>query len=324
MANYQLQVSDGAKGKGLPHANYIARVGEYTKKADELAWVESGNMPKWAAHNPSRFWQAADDFERANGKSYREIQVSLPRELESDQHVELVRDFVQKGIGGRHAYTWAIHNAIGIDGDPHPHAHIMFSKRLLDGIERDPKQYFKRYNAKKPELGGHRKNALSKLDASQQLIATRERWANIQKTHLEQYGHADRVDHRSYAARGLNIVPEQKLGWQNRNNPEAVAQLKQARADSLSHRQNELALNRIDWRGLYANAQILLFARFKSSDQASSDAMEKFKRNLDMKLAVQKQMDTSPKPFAEKLTVQPEPSPVTINNPPDQSKGIDR
>ena len=33
----------------------------------------------------------------------------------------------------------------------------MFNERKLDGIERDPDQYFKRFNSKNPERGGCQK-----------------------------------------------------------------------------------------------------------------------------------------------------------------------
>ncbi len=49
-------------------------------------------MPKLGADNPSHFWQAADQFERANGSTYREIEIALPRELTPDQRIELVQD----------------------------------------------------------------------------------------------------------------------------------------------------------------------------------------------------------------------------------------
>ncbi len=54
-------------------------------------------MPAWAAHNPSEFWKAADAFERANGCTYREIEIALPRELNPAQRLELVRAFVSPG-----------------------------------------------------------------------------------------------------------------------------------------------------------------------------------------------------------------------------------
>ena len=44
-----------------------------------------------------------------------------------------------------------------MDGKEQPHCHLMFSERLLDGIERDPDQFFKRFNSKDPSKGGAKK-----------------------------------------------------------------------------------------------------------------------------------------------------------------------
>jgi hypothetical protein len=64
----------------LSHADYISREGKYAREKDsDLEHKESGNMPAWAAHKPSEFWKA-DTFERANGCTYREIEIALPRE----------------------------------------------------------------------------------------------------------------------------------------------------------------------------------------------------------------------------------------------------
>ncbi|MGK3681354.1 hypothetical protein ACSLOD_28105, partial [Escherichia coli] len=42
---------------------------------------------EWARDNPSHFWQAADQFERANGSTYRELEIALPRELTPEQRL---------------------------------------------------------------------------------------------------------------------------------------------------------------------------------------------------------------------------------------------
>lgn len=159
MASYHLSVKTGGKGSASPHADYISREGKYAREKDsDLEHKESGNMPAWAAHKPTEFWKAADTFERANGCTYREIEIALPRELKPEQRLELVRDFVRQEIGDRHAYQFAIHNPkAAIAGGEQPHAHIMFSERMNDGIDRDPQQYFKRANSKAPERGGAKK-----------------------------------------------------------------------------------------------------------------------------------------------------------------------
>lgn len=216
MASYHLSVKTGVKGNASPHAAYIAREDKYARQQDtDLEHKASGNMPAWAAHKPSEFWKAADTFERANGCTYREIEIALPRELKPEQQIELVRDFIQQEIGDRHAYQFAIHNPkAAIEGGEQPHAHIMFSERLNDGIERDPQQYFKRANSKEPERGGAKKVRFGETptERKEYLIAQRERWATLQNDHLERYQHPDRVDARSLKAQGLERDPERHFG----------------------------------------------------------------------------------------------------------------
>jgi hypothetical protein len=216
MASYHLSVKTGGKGKAAPHADYIAREDKYAREKDnDIEHKESGNMPAWAAHKPSEFWKAADTFERANGCTYREIEIALPREFTPAQRLELVRDFVQQEIGDRHAYQFTIHNPrAAIEGGEQPHAHIMFSERLNDGIERDPQPYFKRANTKNPERGGAKKVRFGETPTERKayLIAQRERWADLQNKHLERYQHIDRVDARSLKAQGIEREPERHFG----------------------------------------------------------------------------------------------------------------
>ena len=124
MATAHLSVKVGKAGKGVPHAEYISRVGKYEKKLDgneQLEATESGNMPLWAQDNPLLFWRAADLYERKNGTVYREHEIALPRELSPEHRAELVRDWVEQELGDRHAYTWAIHNKTALDGGEQPH-----------------------------------------------------------------------------------------------------------------------------------------------------------------------------------------------------------
>lgn len=216
MASYHLSVKVGGKGKALAHAHYIAREDKYARRRDDdLVHVESGNMPNWAAHKPAEFWAAADAHERANGCTYREIEIALPRELDDGQRLALVRDFVSQEIGERHAYQFAIHNPkAAIAGGEQPHAHIMFSERHCDGIDRDPEQYFKRANSKHPERGGAKKVRFGETPTERKAYLTeqRGRWADLQNSYLEKYQHDDRVDARSYKAQGIDRQPERHLG----------------------------------------------------------------------------------------------------------------
>jgi hypothetical protein len=217
VATYHLSLRVGGKGKAGPHYEYIARQGEYSelRSGERLEHVASGNLPKWAEHDPALFWQAADAHERAKGSTYREAEIALPRELSMDERRALVQEWVRQEIGDKHAYSYAIHNPrAAIEKGEQPHAHIMWSERTRDGIERDPQQYFKRANSKNPERGGCKKaNApASRDERKQSLVQLRERWAAMQNRHLERHGHAARVDHRSLKDQGIDRPAEKHLG----------------------------------------------------------------------------------------------------------------
>jgi hypothetical protein len=215
MASYHCTVKAGASSSASAHAAYIERDGKYkTKSRDDLEAVESGNLPSWAERS-SDFWKASDSYERANAKGYREYEVALPREMLPAQRLELVRDFIRQELGDCHAYTFAIHNPrAALEGGEQPHAHIMFSERQRDSIERPEAQYFKRWNAKNPEKGGCKKGDgyKSAEQRKTELVALRERWASLQNGHLEKHGHADRVDHRTLKERGIERMPTEHLG----------------------------------------------------------------------------------------------------------------
>ena len=243
MATYHLTAKIGKKGMGEAHAAYIAREGKYSgsNRYEDLEHTASGNMPKWAEHNPAEFWRAADKNERANGSVYRELEIALPRELTPDQRRELVQEFIDNEIGESHAYQYAIHTPkAALEKGEQPHAHIMYSERIRDGIERDPEQYFKRYNAKNPEKGGAKKfsGGKSANELKAELLEQRERWATLQNAHLEKHGHDSRVDHRSLKDQGINErEPEKHLGGSGVRNTTAKNNLLELRAATVENLQ---------------------------------------------------------------------------------------
>ena len=245
MASYHCSVKVGGKGQASSHAAYIAREGSYAERDgyEDLEATGHGNLPAWAEHEPSLFWTAADRYERANGATYREIEIALPRELNPTQREALVLDFIRQEIGERHAHQWAIHNpGAALAGGEQPHAHLMYSERTVDGIERGAEQYFKRYNGQHPERGGCRKDSAG---TEERLLEIRQRWAEVQNAHLQQQGHAVRVDHRSLADQGIERAPEQHLGGRRVRQlaPDQREALLERRAaeDELQHSQRALA-----------------------------------------------------------------------------------
>ena len=293
MASYHCSVKVGAKGSGGSHSEYISREGKYSKgnarRYEDLDSTGYGNMPAWAEHNPVHFWHAADAYERANGAVYREIEIALPRELSSEQNRALVADFIRQELGDRHAYQWAIHvPRAALDGGKQPHAHIMYSERMIDGIDRDPAQYFKRYNSKAPERGGCRKDSAG---TEERLQATRERWAEVQNTYLERHGHAVRVDPRSLKAQGIDREPEKHLGpkqARSMSQADISVLLERRAAEGQLERANQ-AVSLIDLSSDIAQARAeraeltqavdtsktdirALFAQYKQEEQAKKEA----------------------------------------------------
>ena len=243
MAIGRLSMKVGKAGKAGPHAAYIAREGQYAnrlERGEKLEATEAGNMPAWAQSNPLAFWQAADAYERKNGTTYREMEIALPRELSAAQRIELVREFVRQEIGDRHAYQWALHVPTAADGGEQPHVHLMFSERQVDGIDRDPEQYFKRYNAKAPEKGGARKGygpsagqTLTKAERAAELKELRGRWEAMCNAHLERAGVEQRIDMRSHAERGTGLEPERKQlpsAWRGEGRAQVI-EFRAARAE---------------------------------------------------------------------------------------------
>ena len=197
MAIYHLNVKTGTRIGGQSakaKSDYIEREGKYKADGEELEYKESANMPEWAEDDPQKYWAAADAGERANGRLYREVEFALPRELNERERVEVASSFAKTLTGEeRLPYTLAIHRG-GEDGG-NPHAHLMFSERTHDGIERSAAQWFKRYNAQEPEKGGARKTTSTK--PREWLENTREQWADHANEALDRAGRPERINEAS-------------------------------------------------------------------------------------------------------------------------------
>jgi hypothetical protein len=179
---------------------------------DAALYVESGNMPSWAQEDAASYWDAADLYERANGRLYVSADFALPRDLPERDQIELAREFARELTEHeRLPYTLAIHSGRDEDGHEHnPHAHLMFSERRNDGIERARDQWFRRASRGHPERGGAPKSRT--FHGRDWVEGARERWAEATNKTLERSGRADRVDHRSYGRRGLDRQPGEHYG----------------------------------------------------------------------------------------------------------------
>jgi hypothetical protein len=210
MANFHLSAKTGSRSGGKSagaKSDYINREKKYRRMDDELVRSESGNMPEWVNGNPREYWGAADTFERANGRLYKEVEFSLMREIPLSSQLREIRSFVEECTQGEKLpYTLAIHKGRGMN----PHCHLMISERVNDGIPRSKDLWFKRYNRKTPENGGARKSEALKPKGWLQSI--REKWEFRCNKMLEREGLSERVSCKSLADQGIGREPQIHLG----------------------------------------------------------------------------------------------------------------
>jgi MobA/MobL family len=213
---YHLSFRSGSRAggacAGAAHA-YITRTEEYDDPdRDADVHTESDHMPSWAQDDPHEYWDAADVFERANGRLYLSADFALPRDLDREDQIELAHAFAQELTKDeRLPYTLAIHEGRDADGREHnPHAHLMVSERRNDGIERRREQWFRRANSEHPERGGAPKSRT--FHGRDWMERARGRWAELTNATLERCGRDERVDHRSYERQGVDREPGEHFG----------------------------------------------------------------------------------------------------------------
>lgn len=211
MAIYHLTAKTVSRGSGSAKARseYIDREAKYKNDHEEVLYKASGNMPEWSKES-RQYWEAADTFERGNGRLFKQLEFAIPKELKPEEQKELVQAYVDTLTttkDGKLPYSYALHK--GHDKE-NPHCHLMLSERPLDGHERTAETWFKRANNKEPEKGGAKKT--TSLMPKEWLENARESWSLQANKALERAGHEERIDHRSLEAQGIDREPTKHRG----------------------------------------------------------------------------------------------------------------
>lgn len=139
--------------------------------------------------------EVAEVAERAaaarKGRVCERFIIALPVEASAEQRVALVRAFCEAITHGKAGYVAAIHDKAGNDiGNPHAHI-AAFDRHEKTGGRGRPRSV----------IGMARKNAVETAAA---------RWADIHNRLMSSWGYGpnSHIDHRSFAARGIDRVPE--------------------------------------------------------------------------------------------------------------------
>lgn len=184
MAIYRLNTSNGRVGSASPHANYIMGEGEYKYKQNEIIY-QAHHMPNDLT--PHEFWKLADDNEPVNGRTYREFKLTLPHEFTKEENIELLNEFIKKELGNDYYYSVVIHDKESSEkGINNVHAHLMFSERKIDEIERKPEKFFRKFCHTNPAKGGAKKEP--SWTKREKLLEIRKDWEDILNQRLEEKG----------------------------------------------------------------------------------------------------------------------------------------
>jgi len=178
------KLKDEIKEKIFDYARRSKGVVESTILAPEGA-------PDWA-HDSSKLWNAVEAGEkRKDAQLAREFILAVPPELAAEAQFQTAADWAQTHLvdSGMVAEVSLHHTRTG----KNPHVHILCTMRKLDGDKFSPKK-------------------ATEWNDVGLLVKQRESWAAAVNTALEKAGRDERVDHRSLKDRGIDRVPEPKIG----------------------------------------------------------------------------------------------------------------
>lgn len=171
------------------HDQRLDKTFDYRKKsvAESRIMLPEG-APEWAA-NRARLWNAVEASERrVDSQLARELEIALPRELSPEQQRECLEGYLQRHCVDRGMVAdYAIHR----EDAGNPHAHVLLTLRGLEGEGLGPKR--RDWNDK------------------QLLLEWRHAWELAANAALERAGVDERIDHRSYAERGVTLEPAPKI-----------------------------------------------------------------------------------------------------------------
>ncbi len=175
-------------------------------------------------HAPKKFsqrsvlWNSVEEIEKSgNAQLAREVEVSLPRELDREQQIRLVRDYVEAGfVSAGMCADFSIHDR----QDGNPHAHIMLTVRPLEtsgewGVK-CRKEYIldKDGNRIKKADGKYKSRRADTTDWNDKGKAEewRKLWADYVNRSLAERGIRAKVDHRFHKRQGIEKIPSVHMG----------------------------------------------------------------------------------------------------------------
>ena len=195
------------------------RTHDYTRKGGIIHTeiILPANAPREFSDRAA-LWNSVEMSEKAaNAQLAREVEVALPNELNREEQLKLVREFVKDTfVDAGMCADIAVHDK----GDGNPHAHIMLTLRPINPDGTWGAKCRKVYeldadgNRIPDGKGGWKNRRENTTDWNDKGNAEKWRasWAAHLNKALELKGVSARVDHRSYKRQGVDKIPSIHMG----------------------------------------------------------------------------------------------------------------
>ena len=186
------RVSAGTKDSAIDRLRYIARTNRYAGRGDTVRHIRHSQHADMGLRSPGEdYWREADSPRmRTNGRLLFTIEIAIPRAFDPKIRLALywsLFDWYRRISTGRRdksnmPCTFAIHEGIRKDDYltgrlPNPHAHILLSASINDGVQRSSQIWFRRANSKKPEDSGAPRSQY--IGTKRWLLLLRRLWARV-------------------------------------------------------------------------------------------------------------------------------------------------
>ena len=266
MAIYHLhaKVIQRSKGENVIAASAYRRAAKLRDHKEEKAFdftakkdviysdlMVPDNAPAWVqalavlqTENPSeaaeQLWNALEAVEkRKDAQLGREIEFALPIELTQAQSIALAGEFIRDQLVSQGMIAdWSVHWDTG-----NPHVHVLLTMRVLT------------------EAGFGRRAI--EWNNKALLQTWREQWAEYANYHLHLHQHNVRIDHRSYEAQGIDLIPGIHQG--------GGARAKAGRGETMDRVEEANAIRRLNLARLSENSEIF-FRQLSTLGDTFTDA----------------------------------------------------
>lgn len=234
MSIYHCSIKIGSRGKGQSAVAASAYrsgtkikdyetgvLSDYTRKSGVIYSEISlcANAP-FEYQDREVLWNAVHKIEKAsNARLWREIEVALPKELNREEQIETVREYVRGLTDVGMCADWSLHDK----GDGNPHAHIMLTTRSIKengewasksrkvyDLDKNGNKIFQKVDNHGRKQYKNHKEDYNNWNDRERVEEWRKAWADCCNKRLAVN---QQIDHRSYKRQGIEQEPTIHEGY---------------------------------------------------------------------------------------------------------------